>query len=74
MTNSRFKELLERNKGNLSQLTYEYFCEEGSQIPINTFQQMFPMFLMMMNHGDVDGGLKKIEQYLKNKHEYDSKT
>ena len=70
MTDNRFKELLERNKGNLSQLSYEYFCEEGTRIPPETFQQLFPMFLMMVNHGDVNGGLKKIEEYLKKKHNY----
>ena len=70
MEDSRFREIAERNKNNPSQLSYEYFCEEKNTIPPILFQQTFPMWLMMMNQGDVNGGLKKIEEYLKKKHNY----
>lgn len=68
MTNKRFLELYNKNRTNLHQLCFEYYCEEKPQIPLEVFNQTFPMYLMMNNFGDVSGGYKKIEIYLKNKH------
>lgn len=68
MTKERFLEIYERNKGNLHQFCFEYYCEEKPQIPLEVFNQVFPIYLMMNNFGDVSGGYKKIEIYLKNKH------
>lgn len=70
MTNERFKEIVDRNGDNIHQICFEYYNEMKPQIPIGVFNQVFPMFLMMMNFGDVDGGYKKIDEYLKNKYNY----
>lgn len=67
MTKDRFNEIYNRNKNNLHQFCFEYYCEEKPQIPLEVFNQTFPMYLMMVNFGDIDGAYKKIESFLKNK-------
>ena len=70
MTNERFKEIADRNKNNVHKLCFEYYNEEKPQMSLNIFNQAFPMFLMMMNFGDIEGGYEKVERYLKEKHNY----
>lgn len=69
MTTSRFKEIYETNKHNNIVMLYNYFLEEGgSKMDLHTFNSNFNIYLMMVNFGDINGGVIKIVEYLKNKY------
>lgn len=62
MTQSRFKELEERNKNDLIQLCFELFCEEKQPISITVFNQWFPTWLNIVRGGGIEDAI----QYFKN--------
>ena len=75
MTDATFKKIADRNKNNNFKLCYEYFCEQGKEKNYKTisyaeFENLFQMWIMMTNMGDVTSGLLGGIQSLKNKHNY----
>jgi hypothetical protein len=69
MTTQRFKEIEERNRHNPIVLCYEYFREEkNSNMDLQTFQDTFSMWCMMMSGGNANNGVARIVEYLKNKY------
>lgn len=78
MTDSKFKEIYQSNSNDLMQLCWIYFCEEKKTIPKEAFCEMFSKWILTVNmqyvmssgdiEGAVDDGLRRIEQFLKDKH------
>lgn len=72
MNKERYKEIAERNKNNSLMLCYEVFCEEKKQIPLNIFQEYFPIWIASMDiHSamfGIDNSLSKIVEFLNKKY------
>ena len=69
MTSERFKEIYERNRHNSIVMLYEVFIEEkGNTIDLQTFNSNLNIWLTLVNFGDINGGMIKVVEYLKNKY------
>lgn len=69
MTTQRFKEIEERNRHNPIVLLYNYFTEEkSSNMSLQDFQNNLNLWVAMNSFGDINGGMMKIVEYLKNKY------
>lgn len=69
MDKTRFKEIHDRNLHNPYVLLYEVYIEEkGNNLDLQSFQQFLQMWVMTRTFGDVNGGLNRIINYLKEKY------